>query len=50
MIAILKKWNGKFEIDGKIYDKLDDVIDLKDGEPFDIKLLPKRITDDEDKE
>lgn len=42
MIAILKQWKGKFEIDGKIYDNLDDVIDLKDGDSFQIKLLRER--------
>lgn len=40
MITILKKWEGKFEIDGKIYDNLDD-ISYKDGEEFEIKLVPE---------
>lgn len=42
MIAILKQWDGKFEIDGEIYDSLDDIIDLKDGDSFQIKLLKER--------
>lgn len=47
MIAMLKKWKGRFEIDGQIYDKLDDVIDLKDGDNFDIFLLKNRRKNNE---
>lgn len=38
MKAILQKWLGKFEIDNKVYDNLDNVV-LKDGEEFHIILL-----------
>lgn len=41
MIAILKEWEGHYEIDGKIYENLDDV-QYKDGEEFHVKLLPNR--------
>lgn len=41
MIRILKEWEGKFEIDGKEKDNLDDV-EFKDGENFHIRLIPER--------
>lgn len=46
MINILKRWSGKFEINDKEVDISE--IDFKDGEEFDITLLPERDNDDED--
>lgn len=41
MKEILKQWKGKFLVDGKILDNIDDV-ELIDGESFKIKLLAPR--------
>ena len=46
MINILKRWSGKFEINDEEVDISE--IDFKDGEEFDITLLPERNNDDED--
>lgn len=45
MIEILKRWLGKFEINGKIVDISD--VNFKDGEEFDIILSPNVEDDDE---
>ena len=46
MINILKRWPGKFEIDGEIVDPSE--LNFKDGDEFDITLLPEREVDDEE--
>ena len=50
MIALLNQWNGHFEIDGKIYENLDDVTELKDGDDFHIVLLPNRKGEDDEED
>ena len=41
MINILREWEGKFEVDGKELDSLDEV-QFEDGEQIDIRLIPER--------
>lgn len=47
MKQILEKWDGKFIVDDDICTNLD-TLDVKDGDDFHVRLLPKRMEIDDD--
>lgn len=49
MKQILEKWSGKFEFNGNVEINLDN-LDVKDGEEFHVRLIPKREEVDDEKD
>ncbi len=47
MKQILEQWNGKFIVNGEVDINLDR-LELKDGEEFHVRLLPKNKEVDDD--